>query len=463
MDENDAFKPNEKNEKRKVNNQIFFNDLVIQLSNSISENSISDIIESLNFLIKYAENFPLPLNSVVLSYDFMPSLIFLYNSSNEEISMLTALLLFKISYHPRSEIIECLVVNHFFEQILERVLLYSNQNEDFIKISLKCIKNILIDFSSATEIIYKNPEIIENFIQLISTQSLSNMCVRKIIDILSFISSFEIEFNQKLHILDESIRFLNDTSYELFWSSLLCIPASMIINNDSRQEILEKKNVLQICQNFIRSDDKSLIKSAIRCVGRHFLYSTEYICIDFNKIMKCALSESDDELSYISLWLLSNALATNSETISLIENDGNIYDLLYSFFEKSRRLKCKYEAANGMYSIIRQGTKDQIKKAIKSNFISALIQSIEVEVEANGNEIGLTEKILKALNFLFNVKIIQLNDINLTNICWNQFYESCGDSIIENLVQSDSENISLIAQDFLKKMKSSKTHNNQWV
>lgn len=441
-DDNNEFHKNDRN---------LINNLIIQLNDSIQEESNESIIECLNSTISYAELYPIPLNTGALSYNFITNLMNLFFSADVEKSNLVTKLLLKISFQPKSEIIEYLIENEYLEKILN--CLTSIEDQTDLKIILQIVLNIVSDFSKASMIIYSNPYIIEFFIKTITDISNSNENIEKMIAILSIISGEDIEFKQKKPILDESIQFLKNEKYQQFWSLLLNIPDSMIINNEISKLIFDE--MLLIFQEFLRSDDEMLLESTIRCIGKHFLYSNDYICIDFRKIMKCAESSNSD-LSLISLWLLSNALACGPEMINEIEYsepNGRIYKLLISFLQKDTKLRCKLEACRAMNSIIMQGSNEQIKKAIRFNFISTFVQVIEMQnvTFASPDGKNLVEETLMIINFLMNLKVIQMNDQSLKSKCKKQFHDCNGLEIIDELIHCDIENVSHAAQAFLDK------------
>lgn len=432
--------------------QNIISNLIIQLNDAINEDSYEEILEALQSLISHIKNYPMPINTVVTSYNFIPNLMNLFFSSEIEKSNLAAELLLKISFHSNLEFIQYFIENDDFIKFLN--CLPSIENQQFLNKTLKIIINIINDFPQAKTNIYLNSNIIEFFFQTISNLSSSKENIEEMIAILSIISNSEIDFEQKKVILNFSIQLLENLQYKQFWPLLMEIIDDMIINSEISQFIFKETNVLKICQEFIRSDNESLQKSAIRCVGNHFIYYNKYlyICVDFGKIIKCAES-LNEELSYISLWLLSNALACDTSMISMIECSGNIYQLLSSYYEQDRKLNCKLEACRGMISIIRQGNNSQIEKAIKSNFIYTFVQIIDMQDTTSFCTDGknLVEKIIETLNFLINRKVIQMKKTQLKILCQKQFNESDGLEIINDLIHCDFPAVAQAAQIFLDK------------
>lgn len=431
----------------KISKKSMINNLIIQLDNAISEDSYDNIIKFLKLCILYTKNYPIPINPTVISYNFIPNIVHLYFSSYEDKSKLAIKLLLKISFHQKSEIMQYFIENNFFEAILNKI--FTIQDQNIIHKSLKFIINVISDFSQAINVIYLYPDIIETFFQVIIANEILHENIEKIIVILSIISEAEINFEQKKPIFYESISLLSDESYQQFWPLILSIPASMIINNEISKFMFTETKLLQICQSYLRCNDEILLEATIRCIGRYFLFESKYICIDYWKIMKCAES-TNSKLSYASLWLLSNALACNSEMISTIESSGDIYRLLRSFFSNDSIIKCKLEACRAMQSIIKQGRKDQIENAIRSDFIFGFIQV--VEIENSSNEMKLAEDIIKTIDFLLNVKVFQMKDSKLKKICKKQFSQAGGYEAFENLLDCEFDNVARAAQNFLDKM-----------
>ncbi|OHS94220.1 hypothetical protein TRFO_11302 [Tritrichomonas foetus] len=412
------------------------NDLIIQLNDASTEQELLHILEAMR---SYSEIYKIEITPTLINYNFIPNLMNFYSCDNMRIQHCASLLVQSLSFSEKSDVIKMLLDNNFCD-----ILFFSFpiENLEILEAKLNCLRNILIDFDSAKAYPFKNENALKSLMNVLTSSNISENNRFIVISILSLIMKMECEFCLKLPILEFCISCLNNPDFQLYWASLISIPTSLIVNSEISNFIFQKTDLLKICQEFLRSENEKLIEASIRCVGTHFLYNNTNICIDYRKIMKCALSVNCD-LSYISLWLLSNAMASNSFMISLIEMNGNIYQILNQVYEGDYKRKCKIEACRCMVSLITQSSKEQIAKCLQFHFLGSLMQLIEEEE----NDVQLIRSSINSI-----VKLLRMPDKTLQEESWKQFSSINGSEVIENLISSENQVISVVASEFKKRI-----------
>lgn len=428
---------------------------IIDFSISVHNQSFDSILFNLDNLLHLTSKYEIPLNSSIKSYNFPQILITLYDDQNLEISIRVQRLIYQISKYPKSNLIEYLLETDFCNKLFSLFPLDSKQ----LRYHLQCIRNIIHDFSKIIDFIYSENKINEYFLPLINSPDLTHCNCELLLAILSMISKAEYSIKTKTCLIDLCVQALKNDQLAENWAFFLNIISEMVINNEIFDYIIiNNKELLIISQSFIRSNDPTLIEASVRFIGKRFLYTNDLIlclddhesvdfrnCIDYRKIMKCVSSDSSD-LCYICIWFLSIVLAINSEMISIVEQNGNIYQILTGFCDQDRKWICKLEACKAMYSIILLGSTTQIEKAIQANFIEHLVAALECDENTM-----FAEKAFYAIDYLLNVKSPRMGN-GYSDLCWKQFLQSEGPSRVEDFAdEMDKPSISKKAQIILNK------------
>ena len=347
----------------------------------------------------------------LFSYDSPPLLKSLLNAG-----LINSLLL-SVNFHSKEE---DAVITTF--QILHEIVIESKHvrqmflDPSFFTLSMMMLKS--------NEYSYKIKQMIVLFIKELANNELT-----------------ENEFNAFIVFIREILSF---KELSFLWTFSLDIVNVLIVDKNTAETILnDNEFYIPIHEILSTSDDKEVILSSLSLISEYYQYSSKLLSIDHTFIF-IFLKSGDEQILYNTFKVISNMI--NQGFLNIYE-DHNIYDILKYHYENSS-YKVKIQISYILGNIIRTNSLEDLRKIIEFDFMDNLIQMLVTQdLHFFNHIIGIITKLLRS-NITFNPP----------DIFWNQFEESGGVDILNEISMSNLGVISDRAYRFIDKIYSLRPH-----
>ena len=232
----------------------------------------------------------------------------------------------------------------------------------------------------------------------------------------------EIEEQRILRITQS---LLQDRTKEHLWEKLLVVPRKRISDAESAVRVLVRNNFLGIANAMMGAKRVNVVVNAVHLIGMYFLHTSEYIEVDYAKLVALTAS-SYDSVARVSLWTISNIIISHYPMVHRLVSLELIPGLKRVVGEG--KLKTKYEALSVMSLMVMGGSVDERRVMVTpAEFITAFTTMLQIS----------DAKFIKVIAD----PLCALLSLNLPD-GWRQFEEASGMEIIDELISAEDQSVS---------------------
>jgi len=222
-----------------------------------------------------------------------------------------------------------------------------------------------------------------------------------------------------LYIVEAAIHSLHGKELEI---GCLYLLTSWMINREYADYIMIEKGYVSIVNTFHHSEDVSYVKQAILAIIQYYsVLGTVILDIDYSLLCQRAQDPCNPEIMHLSLEALCACIQSGSDMIEFLFE----YDLIGAL-KKAKingTFTCKKTVLKAFKYLVEIGKKSHEDDLIRENIVQELVEMLQI------SDYSTFQNTIGSLTYL----------LRKSDIAWEQFLESEGIEVIEQLMTSSDQ------------------------